>query len=180
MRKTILSLMFIVLGFCTVFGALNGTKDTILSKQDSLASIEPVPPLPPGGHHAHEHYNVNDEVPHVAYVIPIAFFIFVILIIIISQNFAYKRNKLRTELYVKFLEQGKEIPENLIVQQKPAPSNLKRGIILIAIGVGVSIFLFADSPGSTDWTLGIIPLLIGVGYLVVFKLSGKPEVKNNA
>jgi hypothetical protein len=178
MKKTLLSLMLLVFSICSMYGALNVVQDTLSKKQDSvLAKTIPPVPLPPHDNQQY-HYNVNDEVPHAAYIIPIAFFLFVIGIIAISQSFAHKRNKLRTELYIKFLEQGKEIPENLIVQQKTAPSNLKRGIILISIGLGVSIFLFADSPGSTDWTLGIIPLLIGAGYLVVYKLSGKTEAKN--
>jgi hypothetical protein len=181
MKKTILSLLFIVLGVCTVFGMPGTVYDTATAKTNSVLSEmhEPIPPPHGEGHYSEHHMNVNDEIPTIAFVIPIAFFLFVLMIIGISQYFGHKKARLQTELYMEFLKQGKEIPDKLMIRQKDISSNLKRGVILISVGVGVCIFLFADAPGGTDWTLGIIPLLIGVGYLVVYKLSKGSEAKVN-
>ncbi len=184
MKKTILSLLFIVLAFSAAFAMTGTVQDTALAKANGTLSdmheaIPPIPPLPPNGDGHHSHYNVNDEVPTIAFVIPIAFFIFVLMIIGISQYYGHRKARMQTDLYLEYLKQGKEIPDKLMVRQKDGSSNLKRGVILISVGVGVCIFLFADSPGSTDWTLGIIPLLIGVGYLIVYKLSKGSEAKVN-
>lgn len=184
MKKTILSLLLVMLGVCAVFGMTGTVHDTAMAKANSTLSemhepIPPIPPLPPNSDGHHSHYNVNDEVPTIAFVIPIAFFLFVLMIIGISQYYGHKKARMQTELYMEYLKQGKEVPDKLIVRQKDGSSNLKRGVILISVGVGVCIFLFADAPGSTDWTLGIIPLLIGVGYLVVYKLSKGSEAKAN-
>jgi hypothetical protein len=57
---------------------------------------------------------------------------------------------------------------------------MRRGVVLVMIGIGLMCFFAAvnDWEGGA-WTLGLIPFLIGAGYLVVWKLEGnKPgEVK---
>jgi hypothetical protein len=168
MKKTILLLALFLFGILGLQTAFATPTDTLVQHNSTIIKTDDVPQP------YHHHMNVNDEVPNIAYVMPIAFFIFILVIIGFSQYFNYKRNKDRMALYLKYLEHGKEVPVNLLVQPKDVSSNLKRGIILIAVGIGVSIFLFADSPGSTDWTLGIIPFLIGAGYLTVYKISPKP------
>ena len=51
---------------------------------------------------------------------------------------------------------------------------MRRGVVLMMVGIGLVVFLGAmnDWEGGS-WSIGIIPLLIGVGYLLVWKLEGK-------
>jgi hypothetical protein len=53
---------------------------------------------------------------------------------------------------------------------------MRRGVVLVMIGLGLMLFLGAinDWEGGI-WSLGIIPFLIGAGYLLVWKLEGKRD-----
>jgi hypothetical protein len=55
-------------------------------------------------------------------------------------------------------------------------SDLRRGVVLTMIGVGLMVFFAAvnDWEGGA-WTLGLIPFLIGAGYLLVWKLDTKKD-----
>jgi hypothetical protein len=49
------------------------------------------------------------------------------------------------------------------------------------IGLGLMVFLAAVNEGEGGaWAVGVIPFLIGAGYLVVWKLEGKGEVDAKA
>lgn len=181
MKKTILSLLFVVLSAYTMFGAISSVQDSVAAKTNSaIAEIRDITPVPSAhGDHYHAQIDVDNEVPNIAYVIPIAFFVFVLVIIGLSQYYGHKRTRMQTDLYMEYLKQGKEIPEKLMVRQKDVSSNLKRGIILMSVGLGVCIFLFAQNTNGTEWTMGVIPFLIGVGYLIVYRLSKNSEAKAN-
>jgi hypothetical protein len=51
------------------------------------------------------------------------------------------------------------------------------GAILVAVGVGLSIFFKAVAPNGGVWTLGLLPLLIGVVIIVssLIGRSARPE-----
>lgn len=104
-------------------------------------------------------------------IVAVSPFLFALLIIIIFQIFRYKKKKDMNALYVKYLESGKEIPAELLNPQRRS-SDLKKGIVLITVGIGICIFLFAEE-GESAWTMGLIPLLLGVGFLIVHKLNSK-------
>jgi len=74
------------------------------------------------------------------------------------------------------VEKGQPIPAALLAPPAVprARSDLRRGVILLAVGLGVMTF-FGVEEGWHDsaWALGLIPGLIGVGYLIVWKLEGK-------
>ena len=76
------------------------------------------------------------------------------------------------------VEKGQPVPEALL---NPPPaqkqrSDLRRGIVLTMIGIGVMAFIGAASEWEGGgWTLGLIPFLIGVGYLLVWKLDTKKD-----
>ena len=122
--------------------------------------------------------DIQSEIPSVAIIVPVAFFAFILLLIGIGQFFKYKRNKDRNNLFIKYLETGKDIPVELLKSESEGGSNLKRGIVLISVGIGVSAFFFSQD-SSNAWTMGLIPFLLGIGYLVVHRLSTKKENTTN-
>ena len=72
------------------------------------------------------------------------------------------------------VEKGQPVPEALlnpppVVRQR---SDLRRGVTLLMIGAGLIVFFGAvnDWEGGV-WSLGIIPFLIGLGYLLVWRLD---------
>ena len=74
------------------------------------------------------------------------------------------------------VEKGQPVPEALFAApHTPAKqrSDMRRGVILVMVGIGVMILFGAlDDWDGGAWALGIIPFLIGAGYLVVWKLEG--------
>jgi cbb3-type cytochrome oxidase subunit 3 len=108
-----------------------------------------------------------------AMVVPVATFVFVILIIWIVFSARHKREKLQAELCLKALETGQPLPEGLF--QRPTARKikpLKVSIILISVAVGVSLWALID--GELDMAaMALVPFFIGVGYLVIYFLSKK-------
>lgn len=74
------------------------------------------------------------------------------------------------------VEKGQPVPEALFAApHTPAKqrSDMRRGVILVMVGIGVMILFGAlDDWDGGAWALGIIPFLIGAGYLAVWVLEG--------
>jgi len=78
------------------------------------------------------------------------------------------------------VEKGQPIPAELLAPAARAVrrrSDVRRGVIWAMVGLGVMIFFGSvnDWEGGA-WSLGLIPFLIGLGYLLVWKLEGKNNV----
>jgi hypothetical protein len=73
------------------------------------------------------------------------------------------------------VEKGQPVPTALLAPPiVPRPrSDLRRGILLVMVGLGIAVFFLATDWGDSSWSLGAIPFLIGVGYLIVWKLEAK-------
>ena len=97
-----------------------------------------------------------------------------IVAVIMLINYARARSLHRTVQMM--VEKGQPVPAALLAPPAvPRPrSDRRRGVILIAIGISVMTF-FGVEEGWHDsaWALGLIPGLIGVGYLIVWKLEAK-------
>ena len=105
---------------------------------------------------------------------PIIFFTFILLVLTIPFYFNYKKTKGRQLIINNLIEKGQEIPQELLFPQvKTSRSDLQKGIILISFGLSICIVLLSIKiPVNLNlWTLGLIPLFIGIGYLVSFKLN---------
>jgi hypothetical protein len=50
-------------------------------------------------------------------------------------------------------------------------SDLHRGVVLIATGVGLSTFLWLVPGGRHAWAVGILLLAMGIGHIVASKLA---------
>src|SRR5439155_21574024 len=76
------------------------------------------------------------------------------------------------------VEKGQPVPEALL-NPRPAQrqrSDVRRGGVLTMTGIGLTVFLGAASDWEGGaWTLGLIPFLIGAGYLLVWKLDTKKD-----
>jgi hypothetical protein len=128
------------------------------------------------------------ELVRILLIVGVFFLPIVMIILIVWFKSAEKRNRqrLQAELYAKALEKGQPIPSDLFAEPFSARKKrnpLNTGIICIAIGIGISLFIWlgATSAARLDanagaffvsWaSLGIIPFLIGIAYVIIHFLE---------
>lgn len=109
--------------------------------------------------------------PAVAVVAVIGFFMAVIAVVLALLYAIFRTHRSRHETIRLMVEKGAPIPKELLSQTR-APNDLRRGILLSALGVGLAVFLAAVSKEHDKgaWTLGLVPFLLGVGYIISAKL----------
>ena len=102
-----------------------------------------------------------------------------VLIVIMIGIFAVLMSRMRQRTVRMMVEKGQPVPAELLAPATRAVrrrSDVRRGIIWAMIGLGAMIFFGAvnDWEGGI-WSLGLIPFLIGLGYLIVWKLETKKD-----
>ena len=113
----------------------------------------------------------------VAIIVPVACFVLIFGIVSTVLYAGVRRERQRQETLRAFVEKGAPIPPELLVSQVTR-SDLRRGIVLIATGVGLGIVLALVTPKPELASLGALPGLIGVGYLVAWKLERPTELSS--
>src|SRR4029077_14790341 len=101
-----------------------------------------------------------------------------VLIVGLILYFSFSRSRPLHRTVRMMVEKGQPVPAALL---NPPPaqrqrSDLRRGVVLTMIGLGLMVFFGAvnDWEGGA-WSLGLIPFLIGAGYLLVWKLDTKKD-----
>lgn len=99
-----------------------------------------------------------------------------VLIVAVIMYFGFSKSRMQHRTVRMLAEKGQPIPSALLAPPTPAVrqrSDMRRGVVLTMVGVGSMLFLGAvnDWEGGA-WSLGLIPFLIGAGYLIVWKLEG--------
>jgi hypothetical protein len=119
----------------------------------------------------HEHAApCGDDVPSVATVVPLATFVMIVAIVAAVLFASYRRDMLRHATIRVIIEKGGEIPPSLLDPPARPRSDLRRGILLIATSLGLLVLLRSTTEGGV-WTASLIPLLLGIGHLLVRKLE---------
>ena len=125
---------------------------------------------------------VDHDMPWIA--IPIVTIVFLaifgtpILIVAVILYFSFSRTRALHRTVRLMVEKGQPVPEALL---NPPPaqrqrSDMRRGVVLVMIGLGLMVFLAAVNEWEGGaWSIGLIPFLIGAGYLLVWKLEGKKD-----
>ncbi|RHJ86486.1 hypothetical protein DW103_02070 [Parabacteroides sp. AM08-6] len=125
---------------------------------------------------------LNGNFIPVVMLVLVAPFIFAICMVLIKSNEKYRLNQLKADLYMKALEKGEPLPTNLFDNPNKKMSNsLKTAIILISIGVGISLFqLFTFASGNLfqDMSAGLIPLCLGIGFLIIHFIWKKQGIED--
>ncbi len=104
----------------------------------------------------------------------VALFTMVVAIIVVVQTFRLRRQKLVHETMRLMIEKGLPVPPELINPPppvKPPKSDLRRGLIWLALGMGLIVLLnkVGDEPGV--WAVGLTPALIGAAYLLCWLIG---------
>ncbi|MEN3370954.1 MAG: hypothetical protein V7609_3097 [Verrucomicrobiota bacterium] len=101
-----------------------------------------------------------------------------IMIVIAIMFFSYLKSRSLHRTVRMMVEKGQEVPPALFAPPPVmrARSDMRRGVVLVMVGIGVMIFFGAASDWDGGaWALGMIPFLIGAAYLVVWKLEGRKD-----
>jgi Domain of unknown function (DUF6249) len=97
----------------------------------------------------------------------------------------FRVRRLRHETIRVALEKGQPLPPDLLEpprKQHGPLRDLRTGLILLGIGVGVAAFMgLSGIPGvQRSWTIGFIPGFMGAAYLAAFTLSRRLAAKPDA
>jgi Domain of unknown function (DUF6249) len=103
-----------------------------------------------------------------------------VLIVMMIGMFAFFMSRMRQRTIRMMVEKGQPVPAELLAPTRRAVhqrSDVRRGVVWTMVGLGLIVFFGAvnDWEGGI-WSLGLIPFLIGLGYLMVWKLEGTKNV----
>lgn len=108
---------------------------------------------------------------------------FTALIIGIVAYGRFRNQKLRHETIRLAIEKGQPLPSDLldpVRRRDPRISDLRRGLLLLALGLGAGLFFyFSNPPGAPQhtWAVGFIPGLMGIAYLVSHAVA-RPKARD--
>jgi hypothetical protein len=124
----------------------------------------------------------NDDLHGEGILVPLAFFLFTFLGVTVGLYIAFRKDRERQETLRAMIQRGETIPPHLLVPPVKKFNDLRRGIILIAGGLGLAIFIGVMPTDRGVWTVGVIPMLLGAGYLLAWRLMrpGAPGFKDEA
>jgi hypothetical protein len=110
--------------------------------------------------------------------VPITLFTAIAVTIVLSIYFRYRSEANIQKTIQAAIEQGQqlspEILDRLIHPEQKKTRDLRRGVILIATGLGIGVFGFLvgdDNAVRPMLAIGTLPFLIGIAYLGLWKLS---------
>ncbi|MEY2547605.1 MAG: hypothetical protein QOD64_187 [Verrucomicrobiota bacterium] len=132
-------------------------------------------------HHSDGDFDVDDGALMAIPIIGIIFstlFGAPVLIVAAIMFFSYLRSRSLHRTVREMVARGEPVPPALFAPPPAvrARSDMRRGVVLVMVGFGLMIFFGAvnDWDGGA-WAIGIIPFLIGVGHLLVWKLEGPKD-----
>jgi len=99
-----------------------------------------------------------------------------VMIVAVIMYFGFSRNRMMHRTIRIMAEKGQPIPAALLAPPTPAirqRSDVRRGVVLCMVGLGLMLFFGAvNAWEGGSWAIGVIPFVIGLGYLLVWKLEG--------
>lgn len=95
--------------------------------------------------------------------------------------YRFRKARLLHETIRIMVEKGAPIPPELLIPPVKKKSDFRSGILLIAVGTGLSIFLRASTL-QICWSVGLFLIIIGLGYLLVWGIEQRrrsPQMHEN-
>lgn len=132
-------------------------------------------------HHSDGDFDIDDGA---LMAIPIVGIIFTtlfgapVLIVAAIMFFSYLRSRSLHRTVREMVAKGQPVPPTLFAPPPAirARSDFRRGVVLMMVGFALVIFFGATSDwDGGSWAIGIIPFLIGAGYLLVWKFEGPKD-----
>ena len=107
-----------------------------------------------------------------------------VLILLILLRYRYQQTQARYRTLLQLAEKGVDLPSQLLVEPNLVYSERRRALVLIGGGLGL-MAMFLALPGQLDnglsvhslWGLGLLPLMIGLGYLASWWLNWREKAR---
>jgi Domain of unknown function (DUF6249) len=124
--------------------------------------------------------NIPAEVIPLVGIVFLSIFGAPVLIVILIGLFALLVSRSRQRTIRMLVEKGQPVPTELLAPATRGGrqrSDVRRGVVWTMVGVGLIVWLGAvnDWEGGA-WSFGLIPFLIGLGYLIIWKLENKKDI----
>ncbi len=89
-------------------------------------------------------------------------------VLLLAMILWFKSRKMRMlqDLAISLAEKGQPLPPELFFP--PRNTALRSGLVLVGIGLALCLFLWQV---NAPWSLGLIPLFAGLGYLISWKIE---------
>jgi hypothetical protein len=122
--------------------------------------------------------DIPEKVIPIVLISVLAVFGMPVLIVAVIMYFGFSKTRALHRTVRLMVEKGQEVPAALL---NPPPaqrqrSDMRRGVLLLMVGLGLVVFFGVTADWDSGvWTLGMIPVLIGAGYLLVWKLEGRKD-----
>lgn len=118
------------------------------------------------------------------FVIPLAVMLSPVLILLIMLRYRYRQTQARYQALLQLAEKGVELPPQLLVEPQVVYCERRRALVLIGAGLGL-MAMFLALPGQLDdgqrmsglWGLGLLPLMVGLGYLASWWLNRRGDMR---
>ena len=105
--------------------------------------------------------------------VPLGFFVMVFALFAVPAYLRFRQRRIMHETIRLMVEKGQPIPPELFIEKPAKRSDLRRGIVLCGLGLGLVVFFLCVSPNV--WGIGAIPFFLGVGHLVAWRLERGKE-----
>jgi hypothetical protein len=95
--------------------------------------------------------------------------------------FSYRKRRDMLDTVRTAIQSGQTLPasflEALDSKSKPSPdSDLRKAVLLIALGLsGMTVLASVGAQAGRAWSIGLVPTLLGIGYLFLWKQSQKRQ-----
>ena len=117
----------------------------------------------------------DNDPPAVAIIVPTVLFGSLVLVVWIVVIFRLRKTRQVHETLRLMVEKGADIPTELIAPARQRNVDLRRGLLMVFGGIGYMLFmglLAAFVPDAINGLgVGLIPLFIGIGYLLVWRIE---------
>lgn len=111
-------------------------------------------------------------------IIPFLVVLAPIVIVIAVMRYRYQQTQARYNLLLQLAEKDVSLPDTLLMEPSTVYSERRRALVLISGGLGLMAMFLAlpfqfHEGGSVGqlWGLGLLPLMIGLGYLASWWLN---------
>jgi predicted PurR-regulated permease PerM len=101
--------------------------------------------------------------------VAVAGFAFTLLIVLVLMAFRRAQEHERYETIRRLIEKGAEIPKELLGVVAKEGSDLRRGVVFVALGVGFIVFFMIGA----GWGVGALFICLGGGYLLSSMMEKK-------